>query len=245
MAVELGQRRLPIANQKLDHRWAFQLPRKAALRFQSPRPIECKATRNGELVNDYLSPWSHTRNHRRIDIQAQRPLCPRRPDQSTQPSVGIGWVRVLCLLGPPPCLRCLAGNLRSLCLRQLFGPSFPSLGPPESPKSDRRRVFLFRRWGILSRSRGDVHDELSQLIWIAGAFAWSLMHKANVTRSEAIVTPSAPEFACMMISKCVTTDERDAVGHAGVRVGLSRSMRRRMSAKRSLGMATSAIWKMT
>ena len=39
--------------------------------------------------------------------------------------------------------------------------------------------------------------------------------------------------------------ERGAVAHAGAGGGLSRSIRRRMSANRSRGMTTSAIWNVT
>ena len=39
--------------------------------------------------------------------------------------------------------------------------------------------------------------------------------------------------------------EQDAIAHAGAGGGLSRSIRRRMSANRSRGMTTSAIWNVT
>ena len=46
-------------------------------------------------------------------------------------------------------------------------------------------------------------------------------------------------------STVVGLRQRESVGHAGAGFGLSRSMRRRMSANRFFGMATSAIWNVT
>lgn len=49
--------------------------------------------------------------------------------------------------------------------------------------------------------------------------------------------------AALILSSAPCTDA--PVDHVGTMIGLRRSMRRRMSAKRSLGMAPSAIWRMT
>ena len=58
--------------------------------------------------------------------------------------------------------------------------------------------------------------------------------------------PILPFVPCCGRTRPVAGEHRrGAVDHVGAGSGLSRSMRRRMSANRSRGMATSAIWNVT
>ena len=58
--------------------------------------------------------------------------------------------------------------------------------------------------------------------------------------------PILPFVPCCGCTRPVAGEHRrESVDHAGAGSGLSRSMRRRMSANRSRGMATSAIWNVT
>jgi len=73
-------------------------------------------------------------------------------------------------------------------------------------------------------------------------------HAGNI-RLRADWLPSHPILRfvpCSRHTRPVAGEHRrESVDHAGAGSGLSRSMRRRMSANRSRGMATSAIWNVT
>src|SRR5439155_24855199 len=50
------------------------------------------------------------------------------------------------------------------------GSCLPALQPTAAAKLDGRRVFLRRGLRLLRPARGDVHDELRPLVWIAWSF---------------------------------------------------------------------------
>ena len=110
----------------------------------------------------------------------------------------------------------------------------PKTAPTRKPDKDTIRT-LRREVASLTRKNARLHKALERARERKDEIA--SLRRANARQGKKIEALRARNGG--------DPKEQDAIAHAGAGGGLSRSIRRRMSANRSRGMTTPAIWNVT